>query len=504
MARIAVVGGGIVGLSASLMLARDGHEVTVLERDPAPPPEPGGAWDGWERRGVNQFRLLHFLQPRYRAVMQANVPEVVAALADAGALLINPCRDAPVEVTGGFRDGDERHDALTARRPVAEAAVARVVAATDGIEVRRGAGIAGLLTGDPTAAGVPHVVGVRTEAGDEVLADLVVDAAGRRSTLPTWLTDVGAPAPVEERADCGFVYYGRHFRSNDGSVPPAFGGLLQEYGTISVLTLPADNGTWGVGLIASSHDTALRAFKDVDAWTRVVKSLPLSRALARRRTARRPCRGHGQDRRPAPHVRGRRPAGRDRCRRVGRLVGVYESIRRPGDLDRRDPRGRVARPVARHARRSRRAATAVARGDVDQCRAVVPGHPRVRRGPPRPDRRVARRSSLRADTRDRDDEGAAGRGRQGPRDAAARSSSSSACSPCPKRCSPGLDASSGPSSSAVDGATSTSPARAARSSSRSWRPERQVTSSGGMTRWTDRTSSDRGGCQTARSSKLHA
>lgn len=45
MARIVVVGGGIVGLGASLMLARDGHQVTVLERDPAPPPDPEGAWE---------------------------------------------------------------------------------------------------------------------------------------------------------------------------------------------------------------------------------------------------------------------------------------------------------------------------------------------------------------------------------------------------------------------------------------------------------------------------
>ncbi len=55
----------------------------------------------------------------------------------------------------------------------------------------------------------------------------------------------------------------------------AFGPLLQEYGTISVLTLPADNGTWGVGIIASAKDKAMRAVKNLDVWTNVVKSLPL-------------------------------------------------------------------------------------------------------------------------------------------------------------------------------------------------------------------------------------
>jgi 2-polyprenyl-6-methoxyphenol hydroxylase-like FAD-dependent oxidoreductase len=275
MARIVLVGGGVVGLGASLMLARDGHQVTVLERDPAPPPTPDAAWDGWERRGVNQFRLLHFFQSGYRELMDANVPEVVTALTDAGALVLNPLREAPEEITGKFREGDERFDAVTARRPIAEAAIAGVVAATDGIEVRRGVGVVGLLTGESTSAGVPHVVGVRTDGGEELRADLVIDASGRRSMLPSWLSEIGAAAPLEERSDKGFVYFGRHFQSSDGSVPIAMGPLLQEYGTISVLTLPADNGAWGVGLIASSRDPAMRALKDVDVWERVVKSVPL-------------------------------------------------------------------------------------------------------------------------------------------------------------------------------------------------------------------------------------
>ena len=52
MAKVIVLGGGVCGLAASLMLARDGHRVTVLERDPAPPPEtPEHAWERWDRDG---------------------------------------------------------------------------------------------------------------------------------------------------------------------------------------------------------------------------------------------------------------------------------------------------------------------------------------------------------------------------------------------------------------------------------------------------------------------
>ena len=36
MPRITVLGAGVCGLAAAMLLARDGHDVTVLERDPAP------------------------------------------------------------------------------------------------------------------------------------------------------------------------------------------------------------------------------------------------------------------------------------------------------------------------------------------------------------------------------------------------------------------------------------------------------------------------------------
>ena len=115
---------------------------------------------------------------------------------------------------------------------------------------------------------------MRTSAGEELQADLVIDCSGRRSALPSWLEALGARPPVEEVEDSGFIYLGRHFRSRDGELPFALGPLLQSYGSISVLTLPADNGTWSVTLVARSGDRALLGLKDMERWESVVRSLP--------------------------------------------------------------------------------------------------------------------------------------------------------------------------------------------------------------------------------------
>jgi 2-polyprenyl-6-methoxyphenol hydroxylase-like FAD-dependent oxidoreductase len=158
---------------------------------------------------------------------------------------------------------------------VVESAISAAVEGLDGLEVCRGVAVRALLSGDEALHGVPHVVGVATEDGRELRADLVVDTSGRRSALPSWLADLGAAPPEELQEDSGFVYFGRHFRSSDGGVPPAFGPPLQPYESISILTLPADNGTWGVGVAASSGDAPLRALRQPAVWERVVKSYPL-------------------------------------------------------------------------------------------------------------------------------------------------------------------------------------------------------------------------------------
>jgi 2-polyprenyl-6-methoxyphenol hydroxylase-like FAD-dependent oxidoreductase len=277
MARIVIIGAGIVGLGTAMLLAGDGHEVTVLERDPAAAPDVAhDAWYDWERRSVNQFRQPHGFQPRFGQIVEAELPRVARALEAAGAFHRNFIRDLlPVSVTGGWRAGDERFDILTGRRPFVEAVFAAEAQSTPGIEVRRGVSVAGLIAGASDGAAVPHVIGVETASSGKILGDLVIDMGGRRSALPSWLAALGAEPANEELEDSGFMYFGRHFRSPDGSIPPLIGPPKIEWGTISSLALPADNGTWCLGIIPSAKDKALFGLRQVDRWEAVVRSLPL-------------------------------------------------------------------------------------------------------------------------------------------------------------------------------------------------------------------------------------
>jgi 2-polyprenyl-6-methoxyphenol hydroxylase-like FAD-dependent oxidoreductase len=275
MARIVVLGGGVCGLSCALLLARDGHAVTVLERDPAPVPDSvDEAWETWSREGVTQFRMAHFLQPAGRVVLEETLPDVFDGLVAAGAARLDLLGLMPPPLAeAGPREGDERFVAYTARRPVFEQVLGKAAEGEPGVEVRRGAAVKELTI--QLGAGTPHVSGVRLDSGETLHADLVVDAMGRRSQLPRWCAEANIGPLHEESEDSGFIYYGRYFRSTDGTPPQPIGPLLAPIGTFSMLTLPSDNDTWAVVTVISSGDCALKRLRDPDLWTSVVEACPL-------------------------------------------------------------------------------------------------------------------------------------------------------------------------------------------------------------------------------------
>ncbi len=68
--------------------------------------------------------MLHFFLARFREVADAELPGLTDAMVAAGALRMNLLIGIPDEITGGWRDGDERFETVTARRPVGESVIA--------------------------------------------------------------------------------------------------------------------------------------------------------------------------------------------------------------------------------------------------------------------------------------------------------------------------------------------------------------------------------------------
>jgi 2-polyprenyl-6-methoxyphenol hydroxylase-like FAD-dependent oxidoreductase len=205
VAEIVIVGAGIGGLSAALLLGRDGHRVIVCERDPAPVPDGNDAvWSDWPRPGIPQSRLGHAFLPGFRSLLAERLPDVLEDILASGAPEVDEARDMP---------GDEQTAAdaelvtIMCRRPVLEAAFRRAAVREPTVDLRAGCRVTGLAADDRA---VPRVTGVTTRDG-AIPADVVVLSGGRLSLAPALFAEVGATLE-EQSVRCGFTCYTRYFR----------------------------------------------------------------------------------------------------------------------------------------------------------------------------------------------------------------------------------------------------------------------------------------------------
>ncbi len=263
--RVIVLGAGIGGMATSVLLARDGHDVTLVERDEF---GTGAALDSprWERQGVPHFLLPHAFIPRGRYELRAGLPDVYDAL------VANGARDAdlrPKMPPGEPVPGDEHFQYLAVRRPLVEWALRRAVLAEPRVTVRAGVRVDGLVRDGDRVAGV-------TAGGGDIDGDLVVDALGRRTPTPGWLGE-----PEGESSDCGVVYYSRYFKVRDGFTLPDGPFLLSpraDLGYLGYATFPGDNGTFSALLAVPPGVPEWRAFREPAVWHAAVARIPGLRA----------------------------------------------------------------------------------------------------------------------------------------------------------------------------------------------------------------------------------
>src|SRR5215207_1475471 len=201
-----VVGASLAGLAAAAALAGRFQRVTIVDRDALPRSVE-------QRDGVPQGRHAHLLVPAGRAALAELLPGVLDDLRRRGAHLIDTSEIRFYIAGGRLLLDDAGLEIVGATRPLLESVVRERVRALPGVRFREEQDVVGLSTSPDRS----EVTGVRllprdANAQETLAADLVVDAAGRSSPTPRWVTELGYVAPDQERLHVGVHYTTRLFR----------------------------------------------------------------------------------------------------------------------------------------------------------------------------------------------------------------------------------------------------------------------------------------------------
>lgn len=272
---VAVLGAGLAGAASALFLARRGRRVLLIDRDHGfASAAADTAFDAWARPGIPHFRQPHNFLGLAREVLSSEAPDVLEAMLALGAVENRQWELLP----GERRAGDEALVSIFARRPVFELALRTAVEREAGIAFEAGTRATGLVMADRLANGLPRVAGVRLESGEEVHADLVVDALGRTSPVLQWLRAGGVDGVPERRSGCGILYYSRHFRLRTGVRLPDTRSLQRaprgELGYMGFSIFVGDNRTFSLVLLVPSGDRDLRALRYEGPFMATALSMP--------------------------------------------------------------------------------------------------------------------------------------------------------------------------------------------------------------------------------------
>ena len=248
--RTLIVGSGPTGLLLGAALARRGHEVTSVDRDPGP------AGHTWVRRGVMQFGHAHGFRPQVPMVLQAEWPEALDTW------LTLDAEPVAVSTPGGSREAQ----VVRSRRSTFERALRLAANEHPSLTLRTGH-VDGLVVDRG------HVTGARVD-GSHVEADLVVDASGRSGRLGRSSALSGDP---ELDGDCGLAYVDRTYRLRVGAEPgPLMNPLanIADFDGYQSLVFLHESGHFSVVLVRPTHDPALKALRFEAAFDAACRAIP--------------------------------------------------------------------------------------------------------------------------------------------------------------------------------------------------------------------------------------
>lgn len=284
---IAIVGSGICGMCAAITLAENGHQVTLYERDGAPPQgDADNAFFDWNRRGAAQFRHPHAFLGLICNLFAERYPALLQDLFEAGARKVDFAEMLPFALRADYtpEPGDERMWVLMCRRATMEQVIRRYVEQFANVTIVNRCHVQGVVTDTSTGAMVARGLRVRyrgdaqqaTDQAEEVLTDIVVDASGRSSKFPQWWRQLGV-AVEEENDDAEIVYYTRHYQLRPGQEEPVRGELpaAGDLGYLKFGVFPGDNGHFAIIVCVPKAEVALvEAVRDSEQFHKICESIP--------------------------------------------------------------------------------------------------------------------------------------------------------------------------------------------------------------------------------------
>ncbi|OEJ22295.1 NAD(P)/FAD-dependent oxidoreductase [Streptomyces subrutilus] len=209
-ARVLILGGSLAGTLAAAALAPHAAEVLLVERDKALPDSAA------PRPRLPQAAHAHMLWAGGADAIESLLPGMTDTWLKAGAHRI-PIPNGMVSFSpaGWYRRWTETHYLIGASRDLIDWGVRTAVLALPNVSVRTGITVTALMGTASKVTGVR----VRDEnyAESELTADLVIDATGRDSKAPEWLTAIGAPDVPETVVDAGVRYASRRYRAPEGA-----------------------------------------------------------------------------------------------------------------------------------------------------------------------------------------------------------------------------------------------------------------------------------------------
>lgn len=202
-----VIGGSMAGLLSARVLSTHFDRVTVIERDVLPE-------TAEHRAGVPQGRHLHTLLVSGQRIIERLFPGFTEDMRAYGARDIHWGRNTHFVSTGGYnKQFDSGIHSNSFARVSLEWLVRQKVAALPNVTFLTGTEVEGLLADNAqTIVTGVRVVARQDKTRDEMLADLVVDASGRTSKAPEWLTELGYDAPEESLVKAHMGYATRWFK----------------------------------------------------------------------------------------------------------------------------------------------------------------------------------------------------------------------------------------------------------------------------------------------------